>query len=129
MMPMTPRSALCGSGSTPSPSRIFRSACSAGSPEPTMARHRSGTPTGSATSYLDFANRGKEDTTSFGSPPASKILEVDFDSEVLSQEVYLNSKADGPWRWTVGGMARRAEERLFVYRTSYLAPTDQADLS
>lgn len=85
----------------------------------------------SMTSYLDFANRGKLDSTATNPalPSSGRILNTAFDSEVLSQEVLFSSLHDELWRWSVGGMARRAEERMFQLRATYLAPTDQRDLS
>lgn len=88
----------------------------------------SGASLSSMTSYLDYANASTLDLVLFAFP----TLQVSaFDSKVFSQELVLNSTHGGPWRWSIGGMYRDAEDRrrsrLLSFPTS--PPIDYNDLS
>ncbi|GAM97369.1 hypothetical protein U91I_00995 [alpha proteobacterium U9-1i] len=62
----------------------------------------------SASSYIDYSSSGDTDVTAlFG---VASTLNDNFNANVFSQEVYLNSEGDGPWRWTVGAMYRDGED-------------------
>lgn len=85
----------------------------------------------SATSYIDFANDATVDFSPF---IADRYLNLGFYSEVLSQEIVLNSRRGGPWRWLIGGLYRDVSDTLFTTRTvpgtgglalPYIAPTLQ----
>lgn len=94
----------------------------------------------SMTSYLDFKARSTVDFA-----PISAIVGTQFvllnttnASEVFSQEVVLNSALAGPWRWSLGGIYRDAEEQLYQTRIdprtnvlccTYFAPSDQRSFS
>jgi iron complex outermembrane receptor protein len=83
----------------------------------------------STTSYLRYSDNANFDFTSYlgGFPYA---LFTGLDSNVLSQEILLNSPSDKAWRWSVGGMYRRATEDRLQY-DSLLGPvtgfTDTVD--
>jgi iron complex outermembrane recepter protein len=74
----------------------------------------------SMTSWIDFENTSRFDYTPFIA--AERTLFTGQYSRVFSQEVGLNSNLEGPWRWTVGGIYRRAKETNFLLRTQYFAP-------
>jgi iron complex outermembrane recepter protein len=83
----------------------------------------------SATSYLKYDNGGDLDLSElFGAsvPP----LFTGLDSKVFSQELTVNSAQAGPWRWSVGGIYRDAEDQLLQTLGSLLpVPIDFSDLS
>jgi iron complex outermembrane recepter protein len=90
----------------------------------------------SMSSYIDFTNPAKVDFAPF--TVTSQYLNLRFDSEVFAQELTLNSLGDGPWRWSVGGIYRDAEDGLFTTRSNpatgalvlpYIAPTIQGTTS
>jgi len=61
----------------------------------------------SMTSYLEYSNRSRRDLIYF----LPDFVSPDrFDAEVFSQELILNSKNEGLWRWSLGGMYRDAED-------------------
>lgn len=74
----------------------------------------------SSTGYVDFSNTSFFDYTPFVA--AERTLFTGQYSRVFSQEVNLASDIEGPWRWTLGAMYRRATEPNFLYRSLYLAP-------
>lgn len=85
----------------------------------------------SMTSYVDYINLARVDYSPF---VAGNFLNLEFGSEVFSQEFSLNSTSEGPWRWAAGGIYRDADDRLFTTRTlvttgalaaGYIAPTIQ----
>lgn len=81
----------------------------------------------SSTSYIDYANHGVLSLAPYGLPA---MLTTNLDSEVFAQEIVLNSSGSDSWRWSLGGMYRRGEDRIFQWRTvGYVAPTDQIDTS
>lgn len=61
----------------------------------------------SATSYLDYETRN---TNAFGTIFRDNI----FTARVFSQEINVASTHEGPWRWSVGGLYRDAEEISFM---------------
>ncbi len=71
----------------------------------------------SATSYLDYANEGSLglDVPFFNAP--NSIFFTGIDSTIFSQEFNLNSSLEGAWRWSAGGMYRRATEKDLTYFT------------
>lgn len=76
----------------------------------------------SATSYIDYQVDSELDTNLVTS--GSNILTTNLDNRLFAQEVYLSSTNEGPWRWSVGGMYRDAEDQLFQLRhTRAGAPT------
>jgi outer membrane receptor protein involved in Fe transport len=85
----------------------------------------------SMTSYVDYSNPARVDYSPF---IPGQFLNLEFGSEVFSQEFSFNSTAEGPWRWAAGGIYRDAKDRLFTTRTivatgalgaPYIAPTIQ----
>jgi iron complex outermembrane recepter protein len=81
----------------------------------------------SMTSYLEYSNNGYLDLS-----PLAAILGRDIttlESEVFAQEIVLNSGDDGSWRWSLGGMYRDGEDRLFQDSFSYVTPTDVTNTS
>lgn len=76
----------------------------------------------SVTSYLQYENVGRLglDVPFFSSPGA--LYYSRSSSEVTSQEININSAADGPWRWSVGGMYREGTEELFQHFTVLPVP-------
>ncbi len=62
----------------------------------------------STTSYLKYTNDSILDFTSFLSFPFG--LFTGLDSRVVSEELLLNSSHEGVWRWSLGGIYRRATE-------------------
>ena len=69
----------------------------------------------SATSYLDYANSGSLglDVDPFDAPGTTFINDVS--SHLFSEELTINSPTSGPWRWSLGGMYRRATEGALSY--------------
>jgi outer membrane receptor protein involved in Fe transport len=59
-------------------------------------------------SYLDYDNTGKLDLSvvGFGTP-----FSFALGSRMYSQELLLNSKADGPWRWSAGAFYRDGRDQ------------------
>jgi iron complex outermembrane recepter protein len=64
----------------------------------------------SSSGYLEYSNDGFLD---IGTLVPGEIDQTTLDADVFSQEIILNSKLDGPWRWSIGGMYRDAEDRQF----------------
>jgi outer membrane receptor protein involved in Fe transport len=62
----------------------------------------------SETGYMDYA---LEDARDF-SPIIPAVVFTNIDTDVVSQEIVLQSNSDGAWRWTLGGMYRDAEDRV-----------------
>jgi iron complex outermembrane recepter protein len=71
----------------------------------------------SATSYLDYAMASLLDL-SFLVASGTNLARTDFDARIFAQEVVVNSTADGPWRWTLGGMYRDAKDDQFQRTTT-----------
>jgi iron complex outermembrane recepter protein len=64
----------------------------------------------SMTSFLNYQSDSNLDFTPFLGAP--NPLETNLGSHVFSQEVLATSTGDGPWRWSIGDMYRRATEDL-----------------
>ena len=67
----------------------------------------------SASSYLSYYDDADFDFSSLYNFPL--VFFTGLKSDVLSQEFLLNSPSDGAWRWSIGGMFRRATESKFQY--------------
>lgn len=65
----------------------------------------------SSTSYLNYRSNSAMDYSEFfaGTP---NELGTNLGSRVVSEELLATSTGDGPWRWSVGDMARKATEVL-----------------
>ncbi|HWU25320.1 MAG TPA: TonB-dependent receptor [Rhizomicrobium sp.] len=72
----------------------------------------------SHTTYLQYDSNGGEDLTSVVGFPFP--LNTGFFGKVYAEEALINSPADSDWRWSVGGILRRAEEdqHQFLYGLS-----------
>ncbi len=66
----------------------------------------------SSTSYLDYSL----DTVADSGFTANNIVTVDIDARVFAQEFNLNSTSTGPWRWSLGGIYRDAEDEDWQIR-------------
>jgi outer membrane receptor protein involved in Fe transport len=64
----------------------------------------------SSSSYIDYGATGFLD---FDPPFAGHELETIDASRIFTQEVYLTSTDDGPWRWSLGAMYRRGDAPEF----------------
>jgi outer membrane receptor protein involved in Fe transport len=63
----------------------------------------------SRTSYLDYTNEG---TVDFAPAGLAVPLFTRLNSDVVAQELILNSTGEGAWRWSLGAMYRDAEDLL-----------------
>ena len=81
----------------------------------------------SATSYFTFDNNGSLDVApGVVTPP----LTTDQTSRVFSEELDLNSKLDGPWRWSAGAFFRNARDSTYQTLGDLIpAPVGEADSS
>jgi len=77
----------------------------------------------SATSYLDYTNRGYLDLAPLVNIPFA--LYTGLASNVFSQEVNLTSRNDAGWRWAVGGIYRRVTD--VTIQQDYPAPNPYND--
>lgn len=64
----------------------------------------------SATSHLTFENSSVNDFSWATGPGTTTSINTLNESEVLAQEVTLQSIQEGPWRWTIGGFYRDSDE-------------------
>jgi outer membrane receptor protein involved in Fe transport len=66
----------------------------------------------SQTSYIDFSLHSLFDTTAAFPTQVIPLTtdSADSDSTVFAQEITLQSTSEGPWRWTLGGFYRDAED-------------------
>jgi iron complex outermembrane receptor protein len=81
----------------------------------------------SATSYFTFDNNGSLDVAP-GVDTAA--LTTDQKSRVVSEELNLTSKLDGPWRWSVGAFYRNARDTTYQTLGDLIpAPVSEADTS
>jgi len=64
----------------------------------------------SMSSYLSYTNWGILDLAEGGVPVS---LYSRFDSRMMSQEFVLNSKLQGPWRWSLGAIYRDDKDLRF----------------
>ncbi len=82
----------------------------------------------SMTSYLDFRNQGNLDV-GYGSPPF-EILTTTHKSKVFAEELLLNSRIQGPWRWSAGAFYRDNKDgRISDFPAAFPVPTDFNDIS
>ncbi len=70
----------------------------------------SGFSVSSMTSYLDYSSESNLDFTPFVGVNWS--LATDLGSRVFAEEILTSSTGEGPWRWSLGYMYRRATETL-----------------
>ena len=71
----------------------------------------------SMTSYVDYENRSVNDAIPLVIIAHAKTDQL-FGSEVFSQEIILSSAGVGPWRWSLGGLYRDAEDDTVVSTTN-----------
>jgi iron complex outermembrane receptor protein len=81
----------------------------------------------SATSYFTYYNNGSLDVApGQDTPPLTTLLT----SRVFSEELDLNSKLEGPWRWSAGAFYRDAHDNTFQTLGDLIpAPVSQVDTS
>jgi iron complex outermembrane recepter protein len=81
----------------------------------------------SATSYFTYYNSGSLDVApGQDTPPLTTLLT----SRVFSEELDLNSKLEGPWRWSAGAFYRDAHDNTFQTLGDLIpAPVSQVDTS
>jgi outer membrane receptor protein involved in Fe transport len=82
----------------------------------------------SASSYLTYRNDGSLDVDPgiAAAPP----LDTTLASRVFSEELNLNSKLDGPWRWSAGAFYRDARDSFYQTLGNLIpAPVSEADSS
>lgn len=80
----------------------------------------------SSTSHLKYTNAS---STYYGPFAIDEFFTTDLESEVMSQEVVVNSTGDAMWRWSFGGIYRDAEDRLYQTWAFFPAPIDFTDTS
>jgi iron complex outermembrane recepter protein len=64
----------------------------------------------SATSYMEFSSDSVLSLAPYDDP---NPFDTDLSGKVFSQELLVNSAAEGDWRWSLGAFYRKAEESLF----------------
>jgi len=81
----------------------------------------------SATSYFQYYNNGSLDVApGVAEPPLTTLLT----SRVFSEELDLNSKLEGPWRWSAGLFYRDAHDNTYQTLGDLIpAPVSQVDTS
>lgn len=84
----------------------------------------------SASSYLTYNIYASTDTDpglpASSDPPLTTLL----NSHVFAEEVNLNSRLEGPWRWSAGAFYRDAVDTLVQTFGDFIpAPVDEQDLS
>jgi len=67
----------------------------------------------SSTSYIKFTNNSLADLSSIGSALDGATLVTNFGSKIFSEELLLNSIAEGPWEWSVGAFYRDGKDSIF----------------
>jgi iron complex outermembrane receptor protein len=81
----------------------------------------------SASSYFTFLNDGSLDVAPGAPTPPLTTRQT---SRVFSEELNLNSKLDGPWRWSAGAFYRNARDSTYQTLGDLIpAPVFQADRS
>ena len=81
----------------------------------------------SATSYFTYRNDGSLDVDPGNSLPP---LTTSLNSRVFSEEINLNSKLDGPWRWSAGAFYRNATDSFYQTLGDLIpAPVSEGDSS
>jgi iron complex outermembrane recepter protein len=86
----------------------------------------------SNTSYLDYTNNSDLDESVNGlvEDDAPVILVTDLTSKVFSEEFLVNSKLDGPFKWSTGAFYRDGRDRDYQTLGDLLpAPVDFSDMS
>lgn len=81
----------------------------------------------SATSYFTYLNDGSLDVApGVDTPPLTTLLT----SKVFTEELTLNSRLEGAWRWSVGAFYRSAKDHTYQTLGDLIpAPLSQADTS
>jgi outer membrane receptor protein involved in Fe transport len=81
----------------------------------------------SATSYFTYYNNGSLDVApGVDTPPLTTLMT----SRVFSEELNLNSKLEGPWRWSAGAFYRKAHDWTYQTLGDLIpAPVSQIDTS
>jgi outer membrane receptor protein involved in Fe transport len=81
----------------------------------------------SASSYFTYLNDGSLDVApGVDTPPLTTRLS----SRVFAEEINLNSKLDGPWRWSAGAFYRSARDNTYQTLGNLIpAPVSAADTS
>jgi iron complex outermembrane receptor protein len=81
----------------------------------------------SASSYFTYLNDGSLDVAPGVSTPP---LTTRLSSRVFAEEINLNSKLDGPWRWSAGAFYRSARDNTYQTLGNLIpAPVSAADTS
>jgi iron complex outermembrane receptor protein len=86
----------------------------------------------SSTGYIDYKNYS---ALTFEPIGVNTLQFTKLDRTTFSEELVFNSRSEGPWRWTVGGMYRDSDDRhrIDFDPTRFRFPTslaqDQEDLS
>jgi outer membrane receptor protein involved in Fe transport len=81
----------------------------------------------SATSYFTYRNDGSLDVAPGADEPP---LTTSLNSRVFSEELNLNSKLDGPWRWSAGAFYRNATDSFYQTLGDLIpAPVSENDSS
>ncbi|HVW67994.1 MAG TPA: TonB-dependent receptor [Steroidobacteraceae bacterium] len=81
----------------------------------------------SASSYLTYLNDGALD---LAPGTATPVLTTRLQSRVFSEEINLNSKLEGPWRWSAGAFYRDARDSFYQTLGDLIpAPVDEVDTS
>ncbi|MDB6087904.1 MAG: TonB-dependent receptor [Gammaproteobacteria bacterium] len=81
----------------------------------------------SASSYLTYLNDGALDVAPGSGTP---VLTTRLMSRVFSEEVNLNSRLQGPWRWSFGAFYRDARDSFYQTLGNLIpAPVDELDTS
>ncbi len=82
----------------------------------------------SASSYLTYQNDGSLDVDP--GVAAEPALGTSLASKVFSEELNLNSKLDGPWRWSAGAFYRDARDSFYQTLGDLIpAPVSEGDSS
>lgn len=82
----------------------------------------------SASSYLTYRNDGSLDVDP--GVAAEPSLDTTLASRVFSEELNLNSKLDGPWRWSAGAFYRNARDSFNQTLGDLIpAPVSESDSS
>jgi iron complex outermembrane recepter protein len=79
----------------------------------------SGFSVSSSTSYLGYSLDSLVDA--LPPRPGASVLTLDLRNRVFTEEMGLNSKGTGPWRWSAGGIYRDETDRSYQVRRNELA--------
>jgi iron complex outermembrane receptor protein len=84
----------------------------------------------SASSYLTYDSYASTDTDPGLPASEDPPLTTQLNSHVFTEEVNLNSRLEGPWRWSLGGFYRDALDTLVQTFGDFIpAPVDEQDSS